>query len=96
MQISESVIRLDLPNSSDHTKADPITAKKINRLRFVPTFVVANKFCLNKRHYCFFRGVVGVGEFTLMQLRHHRILRHKIVPVCCSLYVGLWLLNVVL
>ena len=29
MQISESVIRLDLPNSSDHTKGDPITAKKI-------------------------------------------------------------------
>ena len=27
MQFSESVIRLDLSNSSDHTEADPIIAK---------------------------------------------------------------------
>ena len=64
MQISESVIRLDLPNSSDHTKADPITAKKIHRLRIVPTFVVANKFCLNKRHYFFVKGGGGVVHIT--------------------------------
>ena len=42
---------MDLPNSSDHTKEDPINAKLLTRLLLVPSFVVANKFCLNKQHF---------------------------------------------
>ena len=55
MQISEGVIHLDLPNSSDHTKADPITVKLLTHLLFVPTLFVASKFCLSKQLLlCFF------------------------------------------
>ena len=51
MQISESVIRLDLANSSDHTKAGTIVTKYLTRLGFAPTFVVANKVCWNKHFF---------------------------------------------
>ena len=56
MQISEGVIHLDkLPNSSDHTKADPIIVKLLTHLLFEPTLFVASKFCLNKQLLlCFF------------------------------------------
>ena len=81
MQIADSVIRLDLANSSDHTKAGPIVTKYLTRLGFAPTFVVANKVCWNKHFFLLF-----CVKFTSLQLP---LLQNHGLDVTLNLFVGL-------